>query len=385
MQAGKLGKWTPALIAGGVFASVVAVTLVAGGNDDAAGSSTSTPAVVSSDTSLPATTSTVPAFTTTTLPFTELTKTLALGNTGDSVKNLQQRLKDLHFDPGPIDGQYGKATQSAVWAFEKLVLGVPRDDATGQVTPEMWQRMHQPVEVLPKRSTSDQTTSNHLEVYLEPQVAVLFNDNQPILITHVSTGSGEEWEEEITIDPGTPDNETDEPITKRLAGTSKTPGGVYYFNRRYVEGDGWRTGSLGRMYKPVYFNYGVAVHGSSNVPNEPASHGCVRIPMHISEYFPDLVKYGDTVYIFDGVHDPEYYGSPPPPFDRDITPTTTTVAPTTTTTPSSTSVGATTTTVAKTTTTVAKTTTTVAPTTTAAPTTTVAPSTTQQAVENPGG
>ncbi|MEZ5215754.1 MAG: L,D-transpeptidase family protein [Ilumatobacteraceae bacterium] len=167
--------------------------------------------------------------------------------------------------------------------------------------------MHKPIEIIPKRPNA---TSTHLEVYLVSQTAVLFKDNEPELITHISSGSGEEWEEEITIDPGTPENETEEPITKVLAGTSITPGGVYSFYRRYVKDDGWRTGSLGRMYKPVYFNYGVAVHGAGNVPNRPASHGCVRIPMHIAEYFPDLVRNNDQVFIFDGVHDPEYYGSP---------------------------------------------------------------------------
>jgi hypothetical protein len=105
---------------------------------------------------------------------------------------------------------------------------------------------------------------------------------------------------------------------------------------------GWREGRLGRMYKPVYFNYGIAVHGSKNVPLYPASHGCIRIPMHIAEYFPDLVKNGDRVFVFDGKKSPEYYGAKHPVWDQvtDLTPTTTeTTEPkkTTTTEPKSTS------------------------------------------------
>ena len=65
------------------------------------------------------------------------------------------------------------------------------------------------------------------------------------------------------------------------------PGGTYKFYRRQSD---WWEGDLGRMYNPVYFNYGIAVHGMTSVPNYPASHGCVRIPMHIAEYFPSLVK-----------------------------------------------------------------------------------------------
>jgi hypothetical protein len=63
----------------------------------------------------------------------------------------------------------------------------------------------------------------------------------------------------------------------------------------------------------------------TNVPVYPASHGCVRIPMHIAQYFPSMVKSGDLVYVFDGVKEPEVYGRQKPPFDsKDPNATTTT-------------------------------------------------------------
>jgi hypothetical protein len=34
------------------------------------------------------------------------------------------------------------------------------------------------------------------------------------------------------------------------------------------------------------------------VPAHPASHGCVRIPMGIAEYFPALVNTGDVITVF---------------------------------------------------------------------------------------
>jgi hypothetical protein len=160
--------------------------------------------------------------------------------------------------------------------------------------------------------------------------------------------------------------------------TAITPGGVYKFGRRV---DGWDDSVLGQLYNPVYFNYGLAVHGAYNVPLYPASHGCVRIPMHIAAYFPTLVKRGDDIFLFDGVKEPEAYGAQPPQFNhKDPNATTTTVTPSTTTTipgeTTTTTPGASTTSssVSDTTTTTAvspTTTTTVAPTpTTAAPTTT---------------
>jgi len=38
---------------------------------------------------------------------------------GDEVKQVQQKLKSLGYDPGPVDGQYGAATAGAVRAFQK--------------------------------------------------------------------------------------------------------------------------------------------------------------------------------------------------------------------------------------------------------------------------
>ena len=116
-----------------------------------------------------------------------------------------------------------------------------------------------------------------------------------------------------------------------ICGVAVTPGGVFHFDRRV---EGWRNAKLGRLYNPVYFNYGIAIHGASDVPKQPASRGCVRIPMHIAEYFPSLVANGDLVYVFDGVEQPETYGAQLPVFDypdpNATTTTTTTTRPTTT-------------------------------------------------------
>jgi cell wall-associated NlpC family hydrolase len=38
---------------------------------------------------------------------------------GNEVKQVQQKLKSLGYDPGPVDGEYGAATAAAVRAFQK--------------------------------------------------------------------------------------------------------------------------------------------------------------------------------------------------------------------------------------------------------------------------
>ena len=255
---------------------------------------------------------------TTSTQFVALEDSLAVGAGGLKVTALQDQLRQLGFDPGPSDGLFGPATQGAVWAFEKFILGVDRADVTGAVSPEVWVRMNDPIEVRPRRANS----GTHLEVLLREQVAVLYIDNAVRLISHISSGSGEEWCAVVVVD-----NDDGTQSEQGICGVATTPGGVFHFERRVT---GWRNSKLGRLYNPVYFNYGIAVHGASSVPSFPASRGCVRMPMHIAEYFPSLVADGDLVYVFDGVKEPEDYGAQLPVFDYpdpDYTTTTSTSTP----------------------------------------------------------
>jgi lipoprotein-anchoring transpeptidase ErfK/SrfK len=41
--------------------------------------------------------------------------------------------------------------------------------------------------------------------------------------------------------------------------------------------DGVRHGPLGDLWRPKYFNGGIAIHGSPSIPPYPASHGCARL------------------------------------------------------------------------------------------------------------
>ena len=44
---------------------------------------------------------------------------LKKGDTGEAVRQLQQALKDLGYDPGAIDGRFGAKTEEAVKAFQR--------------------------------------------------------------------------------------------------------------------------------------------------------------------------------------------------------------------------------------------------------------------------
>ena len=317
-----VGRWMPAIAAAGVL-GVVVLAGISGKGESGSASSTSAGSAVAgsvvattefgdvSETGLTVPSNTVDALVVVTDPAaskTTLSQSVSKGNFGDDVKLVQQRLTDLAFAPGPVDGAFGSGTQQAVWAFEKLVMRTPRSQATGRVTDEMWQVMQDKIEILPRRQEPGRT---HMEIYLPEQVAVVFDNDKPILITHISSGELEadgkpkEWCQILNYDTDGKGNKVDPPIERDECGNSYTPGGVFKFYRRY---EGKRVSALGGMTNPVYFNFGIAVHGAENIPLEPASHGCIRINQTIAAYFPSLVANGDRVYVWghDG-KEPEQY------------------------------------------------------------------------------
>ncbi len=200
---------------------------------------------------------------------------LAAGDEGDDVEELQRRLADGPFDPGTIDGVYGKGTVAAVWALEKLAQ-VPIDGDWGPADELAWRQLMDGEIGGPERDNEQRW----VEVDLSQQLMKVYDPGNPIpvLISHASSGSGIPWENE------------------EHSGSSVTPRGDFHINRRI---SGWRESSLniGRLYNPLYFNGGIAFHGATSVPLYPASHGCIRLPMHIAEYLPEELPNGTPVHV----------------------------------------------------------------------------------------
>ncbi len=331
----------------------VAVALVINRDDEAATAETSeTTVAVTSTTARPTTTeapTTVPPTTTTlpTMPDPEFVLLPDVANEGigqgassDVVRAFEQRLADLRFDPGPVDGVFDEDTRYAVEALEKIG-GLPRVGRVGPAERLLLMAFKYPVPLAgPDRE------AKRVEIDLDRQVLTVYDGHMVVLITTTSTGDGDYF---CGGDDG--------------CQYAVTPPGKFAFTWRHP---GWRTAKLGRLYNPVYFNGGIAVHGYSSVPTEAASHGCARIPMRIAEYFPGLVQRGDAVYVFGTPAGPGDDEPSPPPSGP---PTATTAPPTTTpsTSPPTTTTDPPTTTVPPTT---------AAPTTSAGPSTTLAPTTT---------
>jgi len=200
---------------------------------------------------------------------------LEAGDKGKAVRKLQKRLARAPFDPGPADGAYGTRTVEAVWALEKLA-GVPVDGNWGPLDEHALARLEDGRIGRPKRKHR----KRWVEFDLSQQVLKVYDPGEarPVLVSHGSSGSGIPWENE------------------EHSGSSVTPAGDFVISRRI---DGWRESSLdiGRLYNPLYFNGGIAFHGATSVPLYPASHGCVRLPMHIAEYLPGELPNGTPVHV----------------------------------------------------------------------------------------
>src|SRR5579862_8818818 len=189
--------------------------------------------------------------------------TLRAGMHGLSTRELQRKLAALHYYPGPINGQFGIDTQEAVWAFQET-QGLPGQDAVSSAFEHALNNPRAP------KVLDAAAGPNRIEVNLSAEVLVLYRNNQIQLISHVSTGGHYYF-----CSPG------------GGCGYAITPTGNFQ-TLAYMSG--WVTVPLGAMYNPVFFiGRDYAIHGETEVPLQPVSHGCVRIPMDIARFFHTLV------------------------------------------------------------------------------------------------
>lgn len=174
---------------------------------------------------------------------------LVRGSSGERVVALQQRLADLGYWGASPDGSFGPGTQQAVWALQKAA-GIARD---GRVGPATQAALDQGVRPTP------QSSSGHvLEIDVARQLVLAVDDGHVTAIINASSGNGERYE------------------AKGRTYVARTPHGTFQVGRQ-VDG-AYESGlELGSMWRPKFFNGGIAVHGSGSVPPSPASHGCVRV------------------------------------------------------------------------------------------------------------
>lgn len=197
---------------------------------------------------------------------------LRVGSKGAEVVALEQRLADLKYMVGKVDGSFDANTRHGLIAFQK-VEGLSRSGIGDAAT---MARLATAVTPAPKYSSPP----NHLEVDIPRQTVYVVRGGAVSAILPTSTGSNK--------------NFTNGGWTRRAV----TPNGRFTVTRKI---NGMRISPLGELYKPAYFNGGIAFHGSGSIPTSPASHGCVRLPMGFADwFFNEAAPIGQVVYVHGG-------------------------------------------------------------------------------------
>jgi lipoprotein-anchoring transpeptidase ErfK/SrfK len=181
---------------------------------------------------------------------------LRSGSRGIFVELVEDRLVELNYRlAGANDGHYDFRTADAVVAFHK----VQRMDRVFSVSTATWRALADPVRPRPRRDWR----GFHIEVDQTRQVLYTVRDGEITNILHVSTGAN----------GATRDGSFR--VYRKLAGHSAN-----------------------RLYYPSYFDGLRALHGWTEVPTYPASHGCVRIPYWNAIWTYNQADYGTRVVVY---------------------------------------------------------------------------------------
>jgi peptidoglycan hydrolase-like protein with peptidoglycan-binding domain len=182
------------------------------------------------------------------------------GSSGVKVLLLQRGLLKLGFAT-PVTGSFDGLTANAVNVFRKT-NGMGRD---GYATTSVYAKVLRGEGAFKLRYPNSGTHGKHVEFDWSRQVLVLADHGKPYRAYHVSSGK-----------PSTPT------VFGSFRFYSKTPG----------------TNSHGMVYSS-YFIGGYAIHGYASVPNYPASHGCLRVPIPNAVSIYNWIDLGDPIYAYE--------------------------------------------------------------------------------------
>jgi peptidoglycan hydrolase-like protein with peptidoglycan-binding domain len=267
------------------------------GEQATAAAPTTVPPTSEAPTTLPATTeaptTTAEPTTTTAAPTTTLAVNIepvpaapvafaAVGRAGGkATAAIQARLLEIGlWNAGPT-GNYDLTTTQAVMAFQKY-MGL---SASGKVD----QPTAQALQTVTERPHATTTVGDMVEVDKDKQLVFIVRGGRTLWTINASTGSGKAYAEPDKNHPG-----------EIQSGVAITVVGLWKVTLERP--DGWWPGDLGQIYRPKYFHGGEAVHGSNDVPNHPASHGCVRVSVPAMDFIwaNDLMPLKSPVWVHGG-------------------------------------------------------------------------------------
>ena len=178
------------------------------------------------------------------------------GSRGTKVVLLQRGLRRIGFAV-PVNGAFGGGTARAVLAFRKT-NGMGR---SGFASARVYSLVLQRRGAFKLRHPN---AGRHVEFDWSRQVLVLARKGRPWRVYHSSSGA-----------PATP-----------------TVFGAFRFYRK-----DYGTNAKGMVHSS-YFIRGYAIHGFASVPNYPASHGCLRVPIPNALDIFRSIRHGDRIFVY---------------------------------------------------------------------------------------
>lgn len=178
------------------------------------------------------------------------------GVKGARVTLLQRGLKRLGFAVG-VTGYFDSATARAVTAFRKT----NRMGADGYAAPSVYSKVFRRKGAFKPRFPR---AGRHLEFDWSRQVLALIDNGRAYQVYHASSGKA----------------------------STPTVFGTFTFYRKEPG-----TNSLG-MVQSNYFIRGYAIHGYHSVPDYPASHGCIRIPIPNAMQVDAQIEIGQQISVY---------------------------------------------------------------------------------------
>jgi hypothetical protein len=183
-------------------------------------------------------------------------KSLSPGQCGRTIRGFRKALNDLALVPSNNTCFDGKM-QRAVLAYRKMNNLGRSPVASRSVVRKIFNREG-------RYRVRKPGLGDHMEAPLSRQVLVFARGKKPYAIFPIASGA---------------------PVTPTILGTYS----VYWKDPGY--------NSLG-MYYSSYFIRGYAIHGYKDVPNYPASHGCLRTFIADQPRIYGLTFIGQPIYVF---------------------------------------------------------------------------------------
>ncbi len=187
------------------------------------------------------------------------------------IRDAEQRLAELGYWTGRVDGVFDVGSRSALIAFQKWEGRL----VTAKLTVDELEAMRRSEAPVPRDPGYE-----HVEVDIDRQVLLIVSENGAVRVLPVSTGNDNKF------------------MSDGQESVAYTPRGRFVV---YDKTFGWENGTLGSVYYANYISGGVAIHGYETVPTKPASHGCIRIPMFAAREVSKLLPLGTIVLVYDSV------------------------------------------------------------------------------------